>query len=56
MGFAALNLNRLVVPGAHMDRRPGVFAALRPGKELDVEALSALTVAAYDDIHRRLGV
>jgi hypothetical protein len=27
---------------------------LRPGKELDVEALGDLIVAAYDDIQRRL--
>jgi hypothetical protein len=29
---------------------------LRPGKELDVEALSALIAAAYRDIRRRLGL
>ena len=29
---------------------------LRPGKELDVEALSALIVAVYGDIRRRLGL
>jgi hypothetical protein len=27
---------------------------LRPGKELDIEALSDLIVTAYDDIRRRL--
>jgi len=28
---------------------------LRPGKELDADALSNLIIAAYDDIRRRLG-
>jgi hypothetical protein len=28
---------------------------LRPGKDLDAEALSGLIAAAYDDIRRRLG-